>query len=285
MLSDAAPDGPPPLISLNDVVLGTPIHSRVSARVFEGGAEHTPLVFVHGLGVSVRYLEPSMARLAKDHPVAGLDLPGFGRSGTPPRALDTRGLADAFAAWLDARRIGPAIFVGNSFGCQVIVDLVSRQPSRAVGLVLSAPTMDPAHRTIVGQLVRVLADIPHEPWRLALLVARAYLRAGPLRLLATLRYALADRIEEKLPHIGAPTMIVCGARDPVVTVAWATEAARLVGMSRDGAAGATLTVVPSAAHALPFEDPATFAQLIATFVARVTQYGSRSQSALPEGSG
>ena len=255
-----------PLVSVTDLVDGLPIHARVSSRFVHG---RTPLVFVHGLGVSVRYLEPAMLALADRYHVAGLDLPGFGRSGTPPRALDTRGLANALRRWLDARELGPAIFIGNSYGCQVIVELVMQDPSRVVGLVLNAPTMDPAHRTITGQVLRVLADIPFEPFGLGWLVARDYLRAGPLRLLATLRHALADHIEEKLPDIVAPTVIVCGARDPVVTLAWAAEAARLVGLSSQGAVGATLSVVPSAAHALPYDDPIAFAALIDTFVERV----------------
>jgi 2-hydroxy-6-oxonona-2,4-dienedioate hydrolase len=255
-----------PLVSVHDVVDGIPIHARVSTRTFGDG--RTRLVFVHGLGVSVRYLEPTMVRLAHEHPVAGVDLPGFGRSGTPPKALDTVGLGKALAGWLDARGIGPAIFVGNSYGCQVIVELAFQDPSRVVGLVLNAPTMDPAHRTIFGQLWRVLVDIPFEPWRLGFLVAHDYFRARPFRLLATLRHALADHIEEKLPDIVAPTIVVCGALDPVVTVAWAAEAARLVGMSSQGAAGATLSVVPSAAHALPYDDPLTFATLVDDFVKR-----------------
>lgn len=254
------------LASVHDVVDGLPIHARVSTRAFGDG--RTRLVFVHGLGVSVRYLEPTMVRLAEQHPVAGLDLPGFGRSGTPPKALDTPALSRALAAWLDARGIGPAIFIGNSYGCQIIVELAFQQPSRVVGLVLNAPTMDPAHRTIFGQLWRVLADIPFEPWRLGFLVANDYFRARPFRLLATLRHALADHIEEKLPDIVAPTIVVCGALDPVVTVAWAAEAARLVGLSSHGAAGATLHVVATGAHALPYDDPETFASLIDTFVER-----------------
>jgi len=254
------------LVSVTDVVDGVSIHARVSPHYVVG---RTPLVFVHGLGVSVRYLEPTMSLLVAEHHVVGLDLPGFGRSGTPEEALDTRGLADALAKWLDARSIGPAIFIGNSYGCQVIVELVMQDPRRVVGLVLNAPTMDPAHRTIFGQVIRVLADIPFEPFGLGWVVLRDYLRAGPLRLLATLRYALADRIEEKLPDVVAPTVVVCGAHDPVVTVAWAAEAARLVGISSRGAAGATLSVVPSAAHALPYDDPAAFAALIESFVERV----------------
>jgi pimeloyl-ACP methyl ester carboxylesterase len=253
-----------PIVSVYDVVNGITVHARVSTRTFADG--RTRLVFVHGLGTSVRYLEPTMRALANDHLLVGIDLPGFGRSGTPPKALDTQGLAETLINWLDVRGIGPAIFIGNSFGCQVIVELAQRDPMRVVGLVLNAPTMDPAHRTIMGVFVRFLADIPHEPWRLALVVLRDYLRVGPLRFFATLRSALADRIEEKLPLIGAPTIIVCGARDPVVTVAWAADAARLVGISSRGSAGATLSVVPTAAHALPYDDPQAFATLIRDFV-------------------
>ena len=122
--------------------------------------------------------------------------------------------------------------------------------------------------TVFQQVGRVLLDIPREPWSLAPVVLLAYLRAGPLRLLATLRHALADRIEEKLPDIVAPVLVVTGARDPVVTVAWACEAARLVGISCGGAGG-TVHVAPLAAHALPFDDPVTFGALIEGFLSRV----------------
>jgi pimeloyl-ACP methyl ester carboxylesterase len=63
-------------------------------------------------------------------------------------------------------------------------------------------------------------------------------------------------------------VIVCGAHDPVVTMAWAAEAARLVGLSSRGASGAQLIVVPTAAHALPYDDPTAFAALIESFVDR-----------------
>ncbi len=253
------------LRSVWDEVDGVRVHARVTATRVPAGI---PMVFVHGLGVSSRYMEPTMALLAREHDVAGLDLPGFGRSGAPRHALGLRELAEALSAWLDVRGIGPAIFIGNSFGCQVIVELASREPSRAAGLVLNAPTMDPAHRTVFGQLVRVIADIPREPFALAVHVARDYLRAGPFRLFATLRSALADHIEEKLPGLAMPTSVVCGARDPVVTVEWADQVVRLVGRDVAGAAGATLDVVPTGAHALPFDDPATFSALVVALAGR-----------------
>jgi 2-hydroxy-6-oxonona-2,4-dienedioate hydrolase len=260
-----------PLRSVWDDVGGVRIHGLVSAG---RPAHDTPaVVFVHGLGVSTRYMAPTMARLAGEYRVAGLDLPGFGRSGPPRHPLSLAGLADALADWLDVREIGPAVFVGNSFGCQVIVEFVTRHPARAVGLVLNAPTMDPAHRTALGQILRVIADIPHEPLSLALHVARDYLRAGPIRLLRTLRIALADRIEEKLPSLAMPVLVVCGTRDPVVTVRWAEEVMQLVGRERPGAAGATLRVISDAAHALPYDDPGTFSRCIVELLPRVGAAG------------
>ena len=250
-----------PLRSVWTTVDGLRIHARAS----EGPAVAPPIVFVHGLGVSSRYMEPTMARLADTRHVEALDLPGFGRSDSPRRPFTLTQHAQILERWLDARGIGAPILVGNSYGCQVIVECVARAPTRARGLVLNAPTMDPAHRGALVMIARVLADVPREPWRLAVVVARDYWRAGPRRLLVTLADALRDRIEEKLPDIVQPTLVVCGARDPVVTVRWASECARLVGIERADAAGGTMQCVATAAHALPYDDPDTFAAIITNF--------------------
>jgi 2-hydroxy-6-oxonona-2,4-dienedioate hydrolase len=255
-----------PLRSVWNDVDGIRVHARVSTRDFP--RDRTPIVFVHGLGASARYMEPTMQLLARTHPVAGLDFPGFGRSDNPTHTLALPELSHVLARWLAVRQLPPGILVGNSFGCQIIVDCVRRNVHCATGLVLNAPTMDPAHRTTFGQLIRVIADIPREPMSLAVIVARDYLRAGPVRLIRTLRFALADRIEEKLPRIGLPTVVVCGARDPVVTVEWADQVARLTGRDLPDAAGATLKVLDDAAHALPYDHPETFGALILELVAR-----------------
>ena len=249
-----------PLHSTWDTVSGLRVHGRLGPP-----STGTPIVFVHGLGVSTRYMEPTMARLAARYAVSAIDLPGFGRSEAPPRPFTLAQHAQALAHWLDMRGIGPAILVGNSYGCQVIVECVARVSDRAIGLVLNAPTMDPAHRNAFTMITRVLAAVPREPWRLSAIVARDYLRAGPRRLLATLAGAIEDRIEEKLPGITQPTLVVCGARDPVVTVRWASECARLVGIERPDAAGGTMQCVATAAHALPYDDPVTFADILVNF--------------------
>jgi hypothetical protein len=131
---------------------------------------------------------PLAARLADHHPVHVVDLPGFGLSGDPSRVLDVAEHADHLAAWLQAAGLPAVAVLGNSFGCQVAVDLAMRHPDR------------------VGGLVRDVHD------------------AGPRRVVGTLAHALRDPIEDKLPLVRAPTLVTRGSTEPIVPMAWAQAA-------------------------------------------------------------
>jgi pimeloyl-ACP methyl ester carboxylesterase len=206
-------------------VRGVDLHDRAS----HGGPDATPpLVLVHGLAVSHRYLMPLAARLAGHHPVHVVDLPGFGLSGEPGRVLDVAEHADHLADWLEAAGLPPVAVLGNSFGCQVAVDLAVRHPGQVCGLVLVGPTMDPAARTACRQILRWLRDTAREdPLQLPIL-ARDVRDAGPRRVAGTLAHALRDPIGDKLPLVKVPTLVTRGSRDPIVPMAWAQTAARLL---------------------------------------------------------
>ena len=252
-----------------DVVDGVRVRGRVNDRALAGdvGAPHA--VFVHGLGMATDYLEPTMRLLGVNMAVSALDLPGFG--GSRPvarRRLSVGELAAALTAWLGVRGIVAPILVGQSHGCQVVIESVSRNPGLASALVLNAPTMVAEHRSVVGQLWSVALDTPREPLSLVPHVARDYLRAGPLRILATLQDALRDRVEDKLPEVHVPVTIVTGEGDPVSPPAWCERLAGLTG-TRAGGNGARLVVVPGAAHAVPFSHPAALAAEIVAIAGRV----------------
>ena len=236
---------------------GLRLHERYRE---DGGGARSPIVCVHGLGVSSRYLLPTAARLAERHRVYVLDLPGFGHSDDPPRVLDVRGHADVLAEWLAAAGIHRAVFLGNSMGCQVIVDLASRVPAIVERAILVGPTMDAHARTLPRQTARLLATGAFEPPGLNMLVAFEYLFvAGPRRTLATALAALADPIEEKLSLVRAPTLVVRGTRDRIVPQRWAAEVARLLPHGR-------LAVVPGAAHAVNYNSPDELVRLVGAFV-------------------
>jgi pimeloyl-ACP methyl ester carboxylesterase len=171
---------------------------------------------------------PLAARLAGHYPVHVFDLPGFGLSSEPGRVLDVAEHADHLVAWLETAGLPPVVVVGNSFGCQVAVELAVRPPDWVRGLVLVGPTMDPAARTAARQILRWLRDTAREdPLQLPILL-RDVRDAGPHRVAVTLAHALRDPIERKLPLVGMPALVTRGSREPIVPMAWAQAATRLL---------------------------------------------------------
>jgi pimeloyl-ACP methyl ester carboxylesterase len=238
------------------------------------GSAPPHVVLVHGLGMAANYLEPTMRALGDRLAASALDLPGFGKSKARGRHLSLGELADALTAWMCVRGIRAPILLGQSQGCQVVVEAVARTPDLASALVLNAPTMLVGSRTMHQQLWRVMQDTPREPFSLVPHVARDYLRAGPSRILGTLRDALRDRIEDKLPHVRLPVTIMCGEHDPVAPPAWGKQLARLTG-SRVGATEAKFVAIPGAAHAAPFSHPQALAQEILAIAAQLERVQHR----------
>jgi pimeloyl-ACP methyl ester carboxylesterase len=194
-----------------------------------------------------------------------------------PRGRERLGeLADALLEWLRVRRIVAPILLGQSHGCQVVVEAVTRAPEVASAIVLNAPTMLAEHRSIGAQLWRVAVDTPREPLSLVPHVLRDWVRGGPVRILATLRDALHDRIENKLPSVRVPVLIVNGERDPVSPPAWGERLARLTG-SGVGGAGARCVVVAGAAHAVPFSHPKALAAEIVAMARLLEPVRGREQ--------
>ena len=233
------------------------LHARVTAV---DPRQPMPVVFVHGIGVASPYFVPTLGRLASDYRCYALDLPGLGESDKPERTFDVPELADAAAAWAAAARLERPAWVGNSLGCQVAVELAVRRPELVARLVLLGPTTDPGARSPLRQTLRWLRNSVHErPSQLPLLI-RDYRAAGVRLPYETFRLALRDGIEEKLPHVQAPTLIVRGERDPIVPRRWAEEATRLLPRGR-------LATVAGAGHTLNFNSPDEVARLLRPFLA------------------
>jgi 2-hydroxy-6-oxonona-2,4-dienedioate hydrolase len=230
------------------------IHARRSVLPIEG----EPVILVHGLGVSSLYMVPTAQRLAPFHRVYAPDLPGFGHSSKPRRALDIPALAGVLADWLDVMRLERVAMVGNSLGCQVIAEFGLHHPDRLARAVLQGPTIDDTARTLRQQVGRFVRDLPREKAPEYLLNSFDYWRCGIRRGLETMNFALQDRIENKMPHLRMPVLIVRGRRDPIVRQPWAD---RLAFLSPDG----YLTTVKGA-HTPNFSEPDAFVDAIQPFL-------------------
>jgi pimeloyl-ACP methyl ester carboxylesterase len=163
---------------------------------------------------------PLARSLAGEFSVFAPELPGYGRSEKPRVPLGISGLAAALAGCLDALELDRPALVANSMGCQVVTDLAARLPELVGPLALIGPTVDPAQRLARRQLVGGLRDTTREPLSMVALAARDGAGIGLRALLATARSALADRIEQRLPLIEQPTLVLRGEEDRFISSAW-----------------------------------------------------------------
>ena len=75
-----------------------------------------------------------------------------------------------------------------------------------------------------------------------------YAKAGMRRIRFTIRVAMEDRIEDKLPSIAASTLVVRGGNDPIVPQRWAEEVVRRLPRGE-------LWVLPGLGHTIQLHCP------------------------------
>ena len=248
----------PLLRSRWDVVGDLRMHARASTDA--APADAPAVVLIHGLGISGSYMVPTAERLASRVRVYVPDLPGFGLSDAPRRTLGIAETADVLGVWIETLGLERPAMVGNSVGCQVIIDLAAKRPALLDRIVLQGPTMTLGRRNWLWQFLRQQRNGAMESSpMLARIKARDYERAGGWRIFWTFESALRDRPEAKLPRVRVPALVVRGGRDPICTEAWAEQVARLLPMGR-------LLTVPGATHTMNFVAPDLLTEAIMPFL-------------------
>jgi len=256
-----------PLIAGWVVVDGLPMFHR---SCLDAGPSADTIVHVHGFGISGTYLEPAAALLAARHNTYVPDLPGMGRSMRPLASLDLQGLTRALVSYCDAVGVERATFVGNSLGCPIIIELATTFPERIERAVLVSPAGGPNNQPL-GRAVRQMAvDGVREPRSMVPIAVRDYLRFGVLQSLSLFKAMTGYPTLERLSNLAVPTLVIAGARDPLVRIDRAHVLSAIPHI--------TAVKVPGA-HALNFSAPELVAELIEAHIADeplVTETGPRS---------
>jgi pimeloyl-ACP methyl ester carboxylesterase len=239
-----------------------------------------PFVIDSGRGPSVLFVhgQPGLAGdwdqvrlpLAADHRTLAVDRPGYGATGGPPLTMAAN--AELLAELLVVQGAAPATVVGHSYGGGIAILMAARHPELVSGLVLVGSVGRADSVSMVDHLLAL-------PWAGEAITAAGLVTLGrflprlrdlashvPGRRLDWLEASLPDRhdlevgrrirrsfvfeqrtliheigaIEEALPEIAAPTVVITGTWDVVVpasvaaTVAAAISGSELIAVARTG---------------------------------------------------
>jgi pimeloyl-ACP methyl ester carboxylesterase len=244
------------------------------------------VVLVHGMVVAGRGLLPrTRALAARGLAVHVPDLPGFGRSDKPRRALDVDGLANALSGWIAECELDHSGMLGNSFGTQVAAAAAQRNAGMFGPLTLLSPTIDRRFRRgwtqllpaghpggqpaggplgfLQRQAVRWLVPVEESGVTPSLhrLLLTEYAAAGPARALSTYRHALRDELADRMSQLGSSVLVLRGEHDAVVSREWAVSLADL--------AGGSYAEIPGADHDAQFHQPGSVADAVSEHLSGV----------------
>lgn len=239
-----------------------------------------PLLFVHGLsGCWQNWLE-NLPHFARTHRAIAVDLPGFGASPVPGDRIAIPGYARVLELLCDALGVETAAVVGNSMGGHIAAELAISAPRLVERLVLVSPAgVSTAHanrqaalavaRAItltsgwtsarVDDMARrprlrrlALGFVCRHPELLSAPLARELMHgSGKPGFVPALEAVLAHPIEDRLPEIACPTLVVWGRNDRVIPV-------RDVRAFERAIPGVQTEVWPETGHVAMLERPARF---------------------------
>lgn len=254
-------------------------------EIFTAGTG-TPLLFLHGLDG----LEGSAAvlrELARTFTVHAPSHPGFGASGRPPRLNRVDDLGYFYLDLMNRLSLQRPMIAGVSFGGWVAVETLTKEPARASAMVLASPlglpTADRREQYVADVFmlsrqelgVRMQRGAPLPGSDMAVLtkmpedrIRRLMRNDEAASLYGWTPYMSNPKLADRLHRIAAPTLILWGEEDAIVSPAY-REAWRAA------LPQAQVESIAEAGHRLHADQPAAFASRLAAFAAADAASGDK----------
>ncbi|HYK43261.1 MAG TPA: alpha/beta hydrolase [Thermoanaerobaculia bacterium] len=257
---------------------------RWRSRESPGETHREPVIYVHGWLSSSSTFKRVLSKASAGRPAIAVDLPGAGFSDRPwPYDYTVGGQAEHLLRYLDARRIGRVVLVGNSLGGAICQVIAAAQPNRVVALVLADSAWPQMRVPIPFRILRtpVLGEIELEllsrPVFGLTLRHSQYARASrvteevvddwwfPLRVAGSRRAALeAIRTNPRgaegiAKRITAPTLVLWGREDKLLPSSEGLALSSAISNAR-------FEVLPATGHLPQEETPEEFSRAVSEFL-------------------
>ena len=236
--------------------LPAPYRQTLAYRVSGAGR---PVVLLHGLWNHSAIWQRSLDHFSPHYQLYAPDLPGHGK--TPhSQPWKLRSVAGMLALWMRSLALPPLTLVGHSLGGALAIILAAAEPKLVSRVMLVDAAGLPIRRPFVRTLTRAGLKVANRP------TARYTSRyADTARPTSLAFWQAADELlytdlRPDLHAIHCPTLILWGARDPILPVQRAVALQRCL-------PGSELVMLPGVGHQPPRDAPAAFQHILTHFLA------------------
>jgi 3-oxoadipate enol-lactonase len=240
-----------------------------------------PVVFHHGVGVSLEIFDEWVPIIAVRHPVVRYDMRGFGRSPVPPQTHEwtmSELIADLLEVGEAAFGSEPVHVMGESIGGTIALAAGIRHPARFASVAMSNAAINGRHIGYAAGWRSQVARIGIDGWSKRLLEMRFVPGAIPPEALAWFadvqarsrthvvvglgELLIATDLTGELAAYTSPLLLMMPDRSPFVPL---SQISRLVACAPQS----EIAVFPGARHGLPFSHAAQAARTLLDFLGRV----------------
>lgn len=233
------------------------------------GISNTPILFLHGWGISTAPYHEILERLSRHHTVIAPDLPSFARSPYPQLISTYDQYAELILSFLAALNLRQVHLVGHSLGGGISITLAALAPERVKSVTLVDSTGIPSvsfPEIAIVRAIEMVAQISLPKLKLQLVdipqVFSHNLLFNTGNVVQALIISLEADLRHLLPHIQAPCQLLWSEKDLTTPLTDAQEMWRLIPNS-------TLTTVDVGWHEWGLWHPERFAAEVLNFVRQV----------------
>jgi pimeloyl-[acyl-carrier protein] methyl ester esterase len=219
----------------------------------------TPLVLLHGYGVSGRIWQKTLPYFAQHHQVFVVDLPGHGYS-TYISPWQLRNMAPLLANWLRQLHLPPVALLGQSMGGAIAIHLAACAPELVGRLILVSAAGIPLRTGLPGLVIHSVHSFfqpgngiyPPGLWR-------DVLRPRPRLFWQAAREVARNDFRAELASITAPTLLIWGECDVLIPLSLAYELQAAL-------PHALLVTLPGCGHRPMLAQPEIFSGVVLEFL-------------------
>jgi pimeloyl-ACP methyl ester carboxylesterase len=262
-----------------------------------------PLILVHGFGASIAHWRKNIPELAQHYQVFALDLLGFGQSEKPPVDYSLELWDSLLQDFWRVHVQHPAVWVGNSIGALLSLMVICHRPEMALGGVVLNLAGGLNHRPeelnlplrlvmgafaklmatpVIGtflfnrirqpnQIRRTLQQVYGNPAAitddLVMALYEPSCDRGARQVMSSILQAPAGpRVEELLPNLRRPLLVIWGATDPWTPISTGAIFQDLVDHPLHPEGAVEFVAIPETGHCPHDERPEVVNPLIVQWV-------------------
>lgn len=242
-------------------VVETVHHTTVAGHhlFYRTAGAGSPLVLLHGYGVSGSIWQRVLPSLAQHHQVFLVDLPGHGGSRlTGPWRL--REIAPLLACWLRDMQLPPISLMGQSMGGAIALHLTALAPELVERLILVSAAGLPLHASFPTLVIRSACSV-FQPGSggYPLRLLRDTLQPRPRVWWQSAKAMIESDFRKEIATINVPTLILWGERDLLLPI-------HLGRVLHQAMPDATFVSLPQSGHRPMLTQPAIFSQVVLDFL-------------------